>query len=160
MGIDTHLAKAAAVTPPDFFSSAVRTFSTLCILLAVIIFGFYLLRRFWPKSAGFMSGEQWIRVIATGYLAPKKIISIVEVAGEVLVLGLTEHQISMLARVTNQETITTLKGSLRQRESTGLFRNHLKSMLSGRQDERGQNNVLLDRITGIPTEVVKKNHNC
>jgi flagellar protein FliO/FliZ len=160
MGIQTPLSKAATVTPPDFFSTAVKTFSTLCILLAVILFGFYLLRRFWPKSAGFMSGDQWVRVIATSYLAPKKMISVVEVAGEVLVLGLSEHQISMLARVTNQETIDDLKESQRQREGANLFRNHLKSMLSGRRDGKGQGNALFNQITGIPAEAVKNNSNC
>jgi flagellar protein FliO/FliZ len=160
MGIETQLAKAATVTQPDFFSTAVRTFSTLCILLAVILVGSYLIRRFWPKSAGFMSGDQWVRVIATSYLAPKKTISVVEVAGEILVLGLTENQISMLARVTNQATIDDLKESQRQRESAGIFRNPLKSMLSGRKDGTGQSNALFTQISGIPTDAVKKNRNC
>jgi flagellar biogenesis protein FliO len=87
-------------------------------------------------------------------------ISVVEVAGEVLVLGLTEQQISMLARVTDQETIDDLKSSQRQREGANPFRNHLKSLLSGRKDGKGQDNALLTQITGIPAEAVKHNRNC
>lgn len=109
MGIETNLMNAATFSQPDFYSTAIRTFSILSILLAVILIGSYLVRRLWPKGSRLMGNNRWIRVVAASYIAPKKTISLVEVAGEMLVLGLTDSQITMLTKISDEHTIGRLQ---------------------------------------------------
>ncbi len=147
MGIETQLAGAATFTQPDMFSTAIKTFSTLFILLAVILFGLYLVKRFWPKGAGLMGGDQWINVIATSYLAPKKMISLVDVAGEILVIGLTDSQITMLTKVADQQTIHHLRSSQKGKGMGSPFYQQLKDLVNKRGGERDQSGTILNKIT-------------
>jgi flagellar protein FliO/FliZ len=147
MGIETPLAGASTFTQPDMFSTAIKTFSTLFILLAVILFGLYLVKRFWPKGAGLMGGDQWIKVITTSYLAPKKMISLVEVAGEILVLGHTDTQITMLSKVADQQTIHHLKSSQKGKGMGSPFYQQLKDLVNKRGGERDQSGEMINKIT-------------
>jgi len=147
MSTETQLAGAATFTQPDLFSTAIKTFSTLFILLAVILFGLYLVKRFWPKGAGLMGGDQWIKVITTTYLAPKKMISLVEVAGEILVLGHTDSQITMLTKVANQQTIQHLKSSQKGKGMGSSFYQQLKDLVDKRGGEKDQRGMILNKIT-------------
>ena len=55
MNIDAPLAEATTLTQPDLFSSAIKTFSALALILAVILIGFYLVKRFWPRGSGLLN---------------------------------------------------------------------------------------------------------
>jgi len=152
MGIETPPAGAATFTQPDLFSTAIKTFSTLFILLAVILFGFYLVKRFWPKGVGLMGGEQWVKVIATTYLAPKKMISLVEVAGEILVLGHTDNQITMLTKVANQQTIHHLRSSQQGKAMGSSFYQQLKDLVNKSGGERDKRGTMFNKITNTMQE--------
>jgi len=72
MKIDAPLAEATTLVQPDLFSSAIKTFSALALILAVILIGLYLVKRFWPRGAGLLNTDRLIRVITTSPIAPKK----------------------------------------------------------------------------------------
>jgi flagellar protein FliO/FliZ len=152
MGIETRITEAATFTQPDLYSTAVKTFSTLFIILAVILLGFYLIKRFGSRGTGLMGGDQWIKVIATTYLAPKKMISLVEVAGEILVLGLTDNQITMLTKVTDQQAIHHLKSSRGGKSMGSPFYQQLKSLINKGGGERDQEGTILNKITNNTPE--------
>ena len=67
----------------------------------VIVVGLMLLLLFWVRKMGLAKGgcsqEGLITVLDSQILAPKKQVSILEVAGTYLVVGLTEQQITLLA---------------------------------------------------------------
>nr|NIP99746.1 flagellar biosynthetic protein FliO [Nitrospinaceae bacterium]NIR53874.1 flagellar biosynthetic protein FliO [Nitrospinaceae bacterium]NIS84288.1 flagellar biosynthetic protein FliO [Nitrospinaceae bacterium]NIT81095.1 flagellar biosynthetic protein FliO [Nitrospinaceae bacterium]NIU43377.1 flagellar biosynthetic protein FliO [Nitrospinaceae bacterium] len=50
-----------------------------------------------------------IQVLGTGFLGPRKNIAIVEVAGEVLVLGVSNDNISLLATIREKDRIEQIK---------------------------------------------------
>jgi len=126
----TGLTETTTFTQPDLYTTAIKTFSTLAIMLAVILIGFYLVKRFWPKGAGFMGSHQWVKVITATSIAPKKMISLVEVGDEILVLGLTDSHISLLTKVTDEQMIHSLKASLGKKTLGSPFYQQFKGLIN------------------------------
>jgi flagellar biogenesis protein FliO len=52
---------------------------------------------------GELSLESGIRLLATKPIAPHKYISLVEIGGEILALGISESQITLLTKIENKE---------------------------------------------------------
>lgn len=59
----------------------------------------------------FGGGEKLVNVLGTGFLGPKKNIVLVEVAGEVLVLGMSQDHITLLTNITDPEKIEEIKST-------------------------------------------------
>jgi flagellar protein FliO/FliZ len=130
MSIGTGLTETTTFTQPDLYTTAIKTFSTLAIMLAVILIGFYLVKRYWPKAAGLMGSHQWVKVITATSIAPKKMISLVEVGHEILVLGLTDSHISLLTKVTDEQMIHSLKASLGKKTLGSPFYQQFKGLIN------------------------------
>lgn len=145
---ETNLIEKTAFTSPDVYSTAIKTFSILFIILAVILAVFWLIKRFWPRGSGFMGSDQWIKVIAATYIAPKKMVALVEVAGEVLVLGLSDDQITMLTKVANEQMVHHLKESQQKKAVVSPFYRQFKSLINrcGCEGEKGES--LIHKIAG------------
>jgi flagellar protein FliO/FliZ len=83
------------------------TFIKMIIILAVIIGGFWGLSWFSKKKMGFhgssISGRK-IEIIENCHLGVKKTISLVQVPGAVLVIGITDNQMTLLYEVKEYET--------------------------------------------------------
>ncbi|MFV1950749.1 MAG: flagellar biosynthetic protein FliO, partial [Nitrospinota bacterium] len=119
---------------PDLFSTTVRMIVSLIIVLSVILIIYYLVKRFLLKGNGMIGGNRLIKVISTNFIGPKKAITLVEVADEVLVLGISNNNISMLTRLENNRAITNLKGnndmSDRDGKGTEVFSDQLNRFVS------------------------------
>lgn len=82
----------------DLWSSLGRLGITLVAVLALIWVTMWIAKRVLKgRIAG--RGDSELRVMERLYLAPKKSIEVVSVAGRILVLGVTEHGISMLTEL-------------------------------------------------------------
>jgi len=83
----------------ETLSLTTAIFKTLGSLIVVV--GLMLLLLFWVRKIGLVRGgsrqEPLITVLDSQMLAPKKQVSVLEVAGSYLVIGLTEQQITLLA---------------------------------------------------------------
>ncbi|KPJ62099.1 MAG: hypothetical protein AMJ42_00205 [Deltaproteobacteria bacterium DG_8] len=146
MEVETNLIETTTLTPPDLYSAAVRTFSILFIILAAILVVFYLIKRLWPKGSGFMGSDQWIKVIAASYIAPKKMVVLVEVAEEILVLGLTGEQITMLTKVTNDQMIRHLRALQEKKTKSSPFYQQFRSLINKYGCEREKGELLIHKI--------------
>lgn len=131
MNIDAPLVEATTLAQPDLFSSAIKTFSALALILAVILIGLYLVKRFWPRGAGLLNTDRLIRVITTSPIAPKKMISVVEVGEDILVLGLTDSQITMLTKITDEQVIHRLKENRGKKNMNSPFYKQVKGLIGG-----------------------------
>jgi len=58
-----------------------------------------------------LSPEGAIRLLTTQPIGPRKSISLVEIGGEILALGVCEAQITLLTKIENRELIERLKKS-------------------------------------------------
>jgi flagellar biosynthetic protein FliO len=88
---------------------------TLGLVLGAMFVVFHLFKKFGLKNSVFGGEGKPIKVLSTGFLAPRKSIALVEVAGDVLVIGISNDQISLLGNVQDPERIEQIKGSLRKK---------------------------------------------
>jgi flagellar protein FliO/FliZ len=66
------------------------------IIIALLGLGSVLALRRWTKTPGKTKANQKIKVLTQHYLGPKKSLAIIQVAGESILIGITDHNISML----------------------------------------------------------------
>ncbi len=92
----------------ETLSLATTIFKTLGSLIIVV--GIMLLLLFWIRKMGLVRPgsrqENLITVLDSQMLAPKKQVSVLEVAGAYLVVGLTEQQITLLATLAPNDRLT------------------------------------------------------
>jgi len=83
----------------DVWDSVLRMFSALAIVLALMMAVVAIVRRVMGARSGAGADAPLVRVLSTGYLGPKKSISVVSVAGELLIIGATATDLIPLGRV-------------------------------------------------------------
>jgi flagellar biosynthetic protein FliO len=104
-----------SVGQPDLFSASLKMASTLGLVLGLMFVVFHLFKKFGLKNSVFGGEGKPIKVLSTGFLAPRKSIALVEVAGDVLVIGISNDQISLLANVQDPERIEQIKNTLHKK---------------------------------------------
>ena len=101
----------------ELVPSSMKMFSMLSLVLGVIFLLFFGFKKFVLKNTVFGGGEKLVNVLGSGFLGPKKNIVLVEVAGEVLVLGMSQDHIALLTNITDPEKIEEIKLSGRKGDS-------------------------------------------
>jgi flagellar biosynthetic protein FliO len=104
-----------SVGKPDLFSASLKMVYTLGLVLGLMFVIFHLFKKFGLKNSVFGGEGKPIKVLSTGFLAPRKSIALVEVAGDVLVIGISNDQISLLGNVQDPERIEQIKGTLHKK---------------------------------------------
>ena len=112
-------------TAPDVFSTAVQMLTALGIVLGGLLVVFYLVKRFLKRDVG-GSKEQFIWVIANHYIGIKKNIALVEVPGAILVVGVSNDNISLLTKIDDQSVLDGIRQERSQ--STPSFSDHLQRL--------------------------------
>ncbi len=87
---------------PDMAATALNLFFALIIVLISLLLLFYLFKKA-IKKYYHNSGGRLIQVLDTSFLGVKKNISLVKVPGAVLVLGITNDNISLLTRIDSKD---------------------------------------------------------
>ncbi len=83
----------------------------MILVLASLLALLFLFARLMKRGRGLNGGgtnDSDIRVLATHCLAPHKYLSLVDVGGEVLALGISESHITLLTRIENREFLEKL----------------------------------------------------
>jgi flagellar biosynthetic protein FliO len=104
-----------SVGQPDLFSASLKMASTLGLVLGLMFVVFHLFKKFGLKNSVFGGEGKPIKVLSTGFLAPRKSIALVEVAGDVLVIGISNDQISLLGNVQDPEKIEQIKNTVHKK---------------------------------------------
>lgn len=100
---------AAMSESPTLLLSVVKMLAALLLVLGVMFILYYIGKKLLGKRTSLVGRERLIKILANNYIGVKKQITLVEVAGEWLVLGVTPTQISLLTRIERKEPE---KGSL------------------------------------------------
>ena len=95
--------------PIELVPSSLRMISMLAVVLGIMFLLFFGFKKYVLKNTLFGGGEKLVTVLGSGFLAPKKNIVLVEVAGEVLVLGMSQDNITLLTNITDPERIEEIK---------------------------------------------------
>ena len=82
----------------DLIGTGVKTLAMLCIVLGIVVLILYTMKRMSLFNRG-TDGPIRINVVSSLHLSPKEKIAVVEVTGEMLVLGITPGSISFLTKL-------------------------------------------------------------
>lgn len=89
------------VETPSVFWMVVQTILALCLIL-VLAWG--MIHIFGGKMRGRIQGK-YMRVLDEITLGPNRGMAVIEVGGKALIVGITDHQISMLGELDNKQII-------------------------------------------------------
>lgn len=97
----------------------VKSILTLVFVLGLLGVALFVLRRYMNGSAARpkQGSAAQVRVITSSFLGPKRNIAVVEVAGEMLVVGLTPTAITYLTKIERQDAIDELR---RMKDAKGV----------------------------------------
>ncbi len=107
---------------PELIPSALKMLGALAAVLGGLFVVVYLARRFFQRS-GAAAGERLVRVIASHYIGVKKAVTLVEIPGAVLVLGVAGDRIQLLSRIDDPETLERIHR--REPQAAASFGDHL-----------------------------------
>lgn len=93
---------------PDLISTSLKMLTVLVIIVGGLLIVFYYAKR---KVGSQIMGSKGklIRVLGNTYIGVKKQITLVEIPGAILVLGLSTDNISLLARIDDEGILEDLK---------------------------------------------------
>jgi flagellar biosynthetic protein FliO len=86
-----------------------KTFGLLVVIIALIILTLSIVRRFVRPSGRIASGSGSLKVVGTLFLEPKKGIYLVKIVDRMLILGVTEGNISILEKVKDTDEMERLE---------------------------------------------------
>lgn len=89
----------------DFWDSIIRMASALALVLALIGGLLFLVRRFAGTRFCAPVSSQIVQVLGSGYIGPRKSISLVSVAGEFVIVGMTQTDLVPLGYITDRERV-------------------------------------------------------
>lgn len=113
----------------DIWMAFARTFGMLFVVLALLLLGLYLVRRF-SGIKGMKNSRQLIQVLAIHHLSPKEKLVLVKVVEDIILIGVTPASISKIAALDKNPDLSevALKDSagfsqiLAQTLNRGIFR--------------------------------------
>ncbi|NCC24552.1 MAG: flagellar biosynthetic protein FliO [Deltaproteobacteria bacterium] len=79
----------------DIGSTGLKMASSLLVVLALLLLGFYLLRRFSPRL-GFSRPSSVLHLVSRLGIGPRKEILVVRFLNKLLIIGVTETQMTLL----------------------------------------------------------------
>ena len=112
--------KPQGLPSADFSSALVQMLAGLFLVLAVMVGAYWLVRRFLPGPAAVGSGR--MRLLGRMGLGARKYLALVEVAGKVLVLGVTNESINLLDTVDDPERVAEMTAAGRQISFAKVFK--------------------------------------
>lgn len=102
----------------DLWESLFRTVSALAIVLVLMGIVAVAVRRLMGQRLGITGGPPLVRVLASGYIAPRKTIALVSVAGEYLIVGTTATDLVPLGRISDSAELRELLALTSEKPST------------------------------------------
>ncbi|MGD9225503.1 MAG: flagellar biosynthetic protein FliO [Desulfobacterales bacterium] len=113
---------------PDMLSTAFKMLAALGMVLGGLGIFFFFTKRLLRKDTG-SAHDKMIRVLANQYMGIKKSISLIQVPGALLVIGISGDSIRLLTQIEDKDILDQI-----QKEGSGLiapsFSDHLNKIKS------------------------------
>lgn len=93
----------------SFFWSFFKMLTALAVVIALMIMAMYLLKKYFYQPSAAVNGNSMIHIISTCHLSPKNSILLVDVLGQVMLLGVSNHQMSILGTITDPVAMENVK---------------------------------------------------
>ncbi len=105
----------------ELFPSLLKMVSALAVVSGVMIAVVYFFKRIMKKTGAAAGDEEFIKVISSRYLGPKSSIMLVDVLGAIIVIGVSNNQMSMLTTISDPESLERLKYPGREKRKVPSF---------------------------------------
>jgi len=109
----------------DLLPSFLTTLSALAVVLGIMIIAVYCIKKIMKRTGGELNDGKLIKIISTKYLGAKSKIMLIEVSGNLMVISLSNNQISLLSRIEDQEAFEQLKDIQSQENNISSFSDQL-----------------------------------
>lgn len=101
--------QAVPLNPPpqesaSLFFAILKVVGSLVLVIGIMLLVIVLIKKLGLTGPTMRSGSL-INILETRMLAPKKHIAVLEIAKQYLVIGITDHQISLIARLDNNDAL-------------------------------------------------------
>jgi flagellar protein FliO/FliZ len=116
---------------PELFSSLLKIISALAAMVGVMIVAAYLFQKIVKKGGGGINYRELIKILSSKYLGPKSSIMLINVLGNVMVIGVSSSNISLLTEIVDSESLEQLKEVQEQKGKSLSFSGYLKRLSKG-----------------------------
>ncbi len=113
---------------PNFIFATIKMVAALFAVMGCLFAILYFAKRQMNKQPG-IKGTKLIRILASRYIGVKKTITLVEIPGSILVLGITNERVSLLDKIENKETIIQYQQTEKS-ETTKTFSDQFNKLTS------------------------------
>ena len=113
---------------PDMVSAAMKMVGALAVVLFIVFAVMFYVKRAFGRYAS-KGGSDTVRVLGSTFLGVKKTVSLVEIPGAVLVLGVSNDRITLLATIDDGEVLERMRTHDGNRPAGG-FSKHLSQAVS------------------------------
>ena len=124
-------------TTPDMLATSFKMLAALALVLGGLGIFFYITKRVMRKDLG-SSGGQMIRVLASQYIGLKKNISLVQIPGAILVVGIAGDSIRLLTKIEDKTILDQIhdRGAGRTPPSFSDQLNKITSRFIGHRNDQ------------------------
>jgi flagellar biogenesis protein FliO len=128
-------------TEPEFgenrLSYPLLVLRTLAVLAAIIVGIYLIFRLFLKRKNKIVTDTGLIKVLSSYPLAANRVIQVVEIAGKIMILGVSESSINLITEVGDQEFIDKIK-LLSSKESKvgGSFKDQIFKLMGGKRFQK------------------------
>jgi flagellar biogenesis protein FliO len=110
----------------NFPSGLSSPWVALVVVLGIILVATWTLRKAWPGANTLFGSLPVLQVLGRTHLSPKQTLALIKLDNKLLLIGLTDHQISPLMTLENPEDISRVLSQIEQTRTAGItggFRN-------------------------------------
>jgi flagellar protein FliO/FliZ len=106
---------------------------TIAVMGVIIIGIYFLFRLLIKKKSKLVTDSEVVNVLATYPLAANRIIQVVDIGGQVLVLGVSDSSINLITELQDKEVIDRIRlASSKEHGGAGTFRETFMNLLGGK----------------------------
>lgn len=106
---------------------------TVAVMGVIIIGIYFLFRLLIKKKKKLVTDSEVVKVLATFPLAANRIIQVVDIGGQVLVLGVSDSSINLITELQDQEVIDRIRlASSKEHGGGGTFKGTFMNLLGGK----------------------------
>ncbi len=95
----------------SFLSSLVKMVFALVLVLGLMIGSMYFIKKILHTTTPEMDRGSLIKILANRYLGPKNSILVIDVAGEIIAVGLSNSQMTMLTKISDRDALEKLRNA-------------------------------------------------
>ncbi|MEA3486386.1 MAG: flagellar biosynthetic protein FliO [Thermodesulfobacteriota bacterium] len=116
------------MSSPELFPSLLKIVSALAVTVGIMIVVAYLFKKI-VKRGSEINNDDLIKILSAKYLGPKSSIMLVDVLGNIMVIGISSSGISMLTEILDPESLERLRAIQGQEGKQVPFSDYLKRLL-------------------------------